>query len=140
MKKVLIICSGNSCRSIMAEALINHFLKGTWQAYSAGTHPSHVHPYAIQALQEMGIDVESLRSKSISEFWESEDLDLIVTVCDNAKENCPHFYKPIPRIHMNFEDPVRYGAKTFDEGMQGFRKVRDELISRLLQHLQEQCH
>ncbi|MDD4815014.1 MAG: arsenate reductase ArsC [Candidatus Cloacimonadaceae bacterium] len=140
MKKVLIICTGNSCRSIMAEAVINHFLKGQWQAFSAGTHPSHVHPYAIKALQELGTEVQGLRSKSISEFWDSEDLDLVVTVCDSAKENCPVFHKPIPRVHMSFEDPVRYGALDFEEAMQGFRKVRADIVARLLPMLQAYEH
>lgn len=123
----------------MAEALINHYLNDSWFAYSAGTHPSHVHPYAMQAMQELGIETSGLRSKSISEFWEREDLDLLVTVCDHAKENCPAFYKDIPRLHMPFEDPVRYGALTFDEAMAGFRKVREEMVAKLLKQLQELC-
>jgi len=139
MKKVLIICTGNSCRSIIAEGMINHFLKDEWQAFSAGTHPSHVHPYAIKALQELSIDTTDLRSKSIAEFWEREDLDLIVTVCDHARENCPAFYKDIPTLHMAFEDPIRYGALDIDDAMAGFRKVRAEMVKTLLKHLKEQC-
>lgn len=140
MKKVLIICSGNSCRSIMAEALINHFLGDCWTAYSAGTHPSHVHPFAIKALQELGIATAGLRSKSISEFWHRDDLDLVVTVCDHAKENCPVFYHNVPKLHIAFEDPVRFGASDIDEAMAGFRKVRGELVAKLLKYLKEHCH
>jgi arsenate reductase len=120
----------------MAEALINHYLKDEWQAFSAGTHPSYVHPYAIMALEELGIDVHGLRSKSISEFWDSEDLDLVITVCDSAKRNCPVFLKPIPRIHLSLEDPLRYGVLDFDEAILGFRKVRTEIVNKLLPLLQ----
>lgn len=135
MKKVLIICTGNSCRSIMAEGLVNHYLKDDWQAFSAGTHPSHVHPYAIKALEELGIETGYLRSKSISEFWENEDLDLVITVCDHAQENCPVFYRNIPRIHISFPDPVRYGAWEEEAAMVGFREVRDDISARLLPEL-----
>jgi arsenate reductase (thioredoxin) len=138
MKKVLIICTGNSCRSIMAEAMINHYLAGEWQAFSAGTHPSRVHPYSLKALAELGIDTSYLCSKSISEFWERDDLDLAITVCDYAKENCPVFYHAIQRKHMGFEDPVSYGALDFESAISGFRKVRDEIKSRLIPYLEAQ--
>jgi arsenate reductase len=123
----------------MAEAMINHYLKDCWTAFSAGTHPSRVHPYAIKAMQEFGIDTAGLRSKSISEYWEREDLDLIVTVCDHARENCPAFYQDTPMLHMAFDDPVRYGAVDIDEAMAGFRKLRGELVTKLLKHLKELC-
>ncbi len=135
MKKVLIICSGNSCRSIMAEALINHHLKGTWQAFSAGTHPSRVHPLAIKALQERDIPTSGLRSKSFSEFWDRDDLDLVVTVCDHAEKNCPVFHHNTPRIHMAFADPVRFSASDPEQALSGFREVLDDLKNRLLGYL-----
>lgn len=131
MKKVLIICTGNSCRSIMAEGLINHFLKESWQAYSAGTHPSRPHPYAIKALKELGIQTDYLKSESIAEYWHREDLDLIVTVCDQAQARCPAFYKPVKQIHISFPDPVNYRAGNDEEAMQGFRSVRDGIIEKL---------
>ncbi len=137
MKKVLIICTGNSCRSIMAEALINHHLSGQWQAFSAGTHPSYVNPRAVQVLQEMGVDTDYLRSKSISEFWHWDDLDMIITVCDHAKENCPVFYKPVPRIHIGFSDPADYNQAPDEEALPKFRAVRDEILERLIPYLQD---
>ena len=135
MKNVLIICTGNSCRSIMAEALVNHHLGNTWKAYSAGTHPSRPHPYAIKALQELNIKTDYLKSESISEYWHREDLDLIITVCEHAKENCPVFYKPVPRIHISFPDPVSYTAKDTEAAMKGFRAVRDAILEKLLPEL-----
>lgn len=137
MRKVLIICTGNSCRSIMAEALINHYLKGHWQAFSAGTHPSYVNPRAIQVLQELGIETGYLASKSISEFWHRDDLDLIVTVCDHARENCPVFYKPVPQIHIGFPDPADYNQASDEEALPSFRAVRDKIIEQLISHLQD---
>jgi arsenate reductase len=131
MKKVLVICTGNSCRSIMAEGIINHYLKGEWEAYSAGTHPSYVHPYAKKALEEMGITTDSLRSKSISEFWHMEDLDLIITVCDHAQANCPAFYMNIPRLHIPLNDPVRF-VPGDDDVMAGFREVREDILKVIL--------
>jgi arsenate reductase len=121
----------------MAEALVNHYMADSWLAYSAGTHPSYVHPLAVRALKELNISTERLRSKSISEFWEREDLDLVVTVCDHAKRRCPTFYKEIPGLHIAFDDPVSYNAKNDDEAMAGFREVRDDILKRLLPKLQE---
>lgn len=138
MKKVLIICTGNSCRSIMAEALINHYLGDEWQAFSAGTHPSRVHPYAINALQEIGVATEGLCSQSISEYLHRQDIDLVITVCDGARARCPVWPAPAKQIHMSFADPVNYTARSFDEDMRGFRVVRDEIIKDLLPLLQEE--
>lgn len=132
MKQVLIICTGNSCRSIMAEALVNHYLKGSWQAYSAGTHPSSPHPLAIKALQESGIETDYLKSESISEYWHREDLDLLITVCDNAAKSCPAFYKEVKRLHVSLPDPVNYIATDEDSAMLGFRNVREVIIKNIL--------
>ncbi len=137
MKKVLVICTGNSCRSIMAEGLINHYLKDTWIAYSAGTHPTHPHPYALKALQELGIATDYLKSKSISEFWHRDDLDLVITVCDNAEASCPSFYKPVKTIHISLQDPVNYAAGNMDEAMKGFREVRSAIIEQLFPSLEQ---
>ena len=137
MKKVLIVCTGNSCRSIMAEAIINHLMADSWTAYSAGTHPSHVHPLSIKALQEIGIATGDLRSKSYSEFWDRMDLDLVITVCDQAKKRCPAFYKNIPKLHLSLEDPVCYTASNAEQAMRGFRKVRQDIITSLLPLLSE---
>lgn len=135
MKKVLILCTGNSCRSIMAEALINNYLKDQWVAFSAGTEPSIVNPRAIQVLQEIGIDTSEYYSKSVREFIERDDLDMVITVCDHAKESCPIFLRPIDQIHIGFEDPAPFTNAPDDEALLVFRKVRDEIKERLLSSL-----
>jgi len=111
MKKVLILCTGNSCRSIIAEALVNAHLQGI-EAYSAGVGASgKVNAYAKQVLEEEGIWKDSYHSKTIEEISHI-DFDLIVTVCDHANETCPMFPKPYPKIHVSFSDPdgKDYGA------------------------------
>ncbi len=121
--RVLFICTHNSARSQMAEAFVNHLSK-KWQAESAGTEATEVNPYAKRVMEEIGISLEGHRSKSIEEF-RGQEFDLVVTVCDHAKETCPFF--PGKRyMHMGFQDPS--GASGSDEEiMQVFRKVRDEI-------------
>jgi arsenate reductase len=118
--KVLFLCTGNSCRSQMAEAIVNARLGETWEASSAGTRPTgHVHPKAIAALEEIGIHHNG-RSKSADEFREVA-FDLVVTVCDAAAEECPVWLGKGKRVHHSFPDP----AKTDD--MADFRTVRDAI-------------
>lgn len=136
MKKVLILCTGNSCRSIMAEGLINHYLKDKWQAYSAGVSPSIVHPLAIKVVQELGIDTKDFRSKSVTEFLNRDDLDLVITVCENAKETCPLFLRPVKQVHIGIEDPVSYGNKDTDIAMKKFREVRDTIKDKIVSYLE----
>ena len=117
-RKVLFLCTGNSCRSQMAEAIVNYRLGNTWEAISAGTKPTgYVHPKALAALTEIGIQHKG-RSKSVDEFRDM-DFDLVVTVCDSAAEECPLWLGKGKRVHHSFPDP----AKTDD--MNDFRKVRD---------------
>ncbi len=132
MRKVLILCTGNSCRSIMAEALINHFLGDDWQAFSAGVEPSRVNPLAERVLREMGIDTSSYRSKSVSEFLARDDLDLVITVCDHARESCPIFLKPIPQVHLGIADPAPYTFADEETTLQHFRQTREEVIQKVL--------
>ncbi len=121
MKKVLFLCTGNSCRSQMAEAIVNARLGAEWQAVSAGTKPAgFVHPKALEALSEIGIQHEG-RSKLADEFREVE-FDLVITVCDSAAEECPVWLGKGKRVHHSFPDP----AKTDD--IADFRKVRDEIM------------
>lgn len=120
MKKVLFLCTGNSCRSQMAEAIVNARLGETWHAVSAGTKPAgYVHPKALEALAEIGIRHEG-RSKLADEFREV-DFDVVVTVCDSAAEECPVWLGKGKRVHHSFFDP----AQTDDTA--DFRKVRDEI-------------
>ena len=125
-KRVLFLCTGNSCRSQMAEGLVNHFMGEAWAAYSAGTHPAGaVHPLAIQAMAELGIDISGQRSKPIGEF-QGAAFDLVVTVCDDAAESCPLWIGQGPIAHLSFPDPAQ-ATGTQDERLAAFRRVRDEI-------------
>ena len=113
MKKVLILCTGNSCRSIIAEALINAKLDRCVEAYSSGVRASgKVNPYAKELLQEHDMWREEYHSKTIDKVID-EEFDLVVTVCDHAKESCPVFPKSVKSIHVGFEDPDGKGAEAF---------------------------
>ena len=102
----LFLCTGNSCRSQMAEGLVNHYLSNEWQAYSAGTRPSgYVHPMAIQAMAELGIDISKNHSQSTDDF-RLKKFDLVVTVCDNAAEDCPVWLGEGEVVHISFPDPA----------------------------------
>ena len=127
MKTVLFLCTGNSCRSQMAEALVNACYADQWRAYSAGTKPAgYVHPKAIQALTEIGI-THSGQSKQIEELH-TNDFDLVVTVCDSAAEECPVWPgKAGKRIHHSFVDPAKAEGNA-EEQMAVFRVVRDEML------------
>lgn len=125
-KDVLILCTGNSCRSHMAEGLVNHYLGDDWNAYSAGTDPSgYVHPLAIGALAELGIDISNHTSKSTESFRDAS-LDWVVTVCDDAAENCPLWLGQGNTVHIGFPDPAQ-ATGTDDEKMVVFRQVRDDI-------------
>jgi len=124
-RKVLFLCTGNSVRSQMAEAIVNARLGEKWEAVSAGTRPTgYVHPMALAALSEIGIQ-HTGRSKPADEF-RGVDFDLVVTLCDSAAEECPAWLGIGKRIHHNFPDPAK-AEGTDDEVMQVFRLVRDEL-------------
>ena len=126
-RKVLILCTGNSCRSIMAEAIVNTYLTESWQAYSAGTKPSRINPRAIQVMSEIGIDISLYRSKSVEEFIDCNDLDLVITVCDNARETCPVFARPVTHLHIGFEDPASYTDLPDEIALPKFREIRDAI-------------
>jgi arsenate reductase len=113
----------------MAEGWLNKLGKGKIKAYSAGTHPSTVHPLAIQAMSEVGIDISSHSSKSINEFI-GKDFDYVVTVCDNAREVCPVLPGTHTTMHMPFKDPVTF-VGTPEERLAQFRTTRDEIAERM---------
>jgi arsenate reductase (thioredoxin) len=125
-KKVLILCTGNSARSQMAEGLLRHEAGDRFEVQSAGVSPSSVRPEAIEAMNEVGIDISRQRSKSVDEFL-GQDFDYIITVCDNAKETCPVFPGKAQRIHKNFEDPPPVSIGDHKSRMPIFRRVRDEI-------------
>ena len=134
MKRVLFLCTGNSCRSQMAEGLVNCYLGNEWRAYSAGTDPAgYVHPLAVRAMSELGIDISRQRSKSTDELRETQ-FDLVVTVCDNAAENCPVWLGNGHRTHTGFEDPAQ-AAGSDEERLAVFRRVRDEIRREILNFL-----
>jgi arsenate reductase (thioredoxin) len=125
-KRVLILCTGNSARSQMAEGILQHDGGSTFSVESAGVKPSRVRPEAIQAMQEIGLDISGHRSKSVDEFI-GQDFDYVITVCDNANETCPVFPGKTTRIHQSFEDPPAPGVKSPEETLAIFRRVRDEI-------------
>lgn len=134
-KSVLFLCTGNSCRSQIAEGLVNHSLGDRWEAFSAGTKPSgYVHSLAIEVMKELGIDISEQRSKSVEEFRDVE-FDTVITVCDDAAENCPLWLGPGRVSHMSFPDPADASGSE-EERLEVFRRVRDGLRRRALEYLE----
>jgi arsenate reductase len=125
-KRVLILCTGNSARSQMAEGLLRHDAGQRFEVESAGTRASFVRPEAIAVMRELGIDISAHRSKNVEEF-NGQNFDYVITVCDNARETCPVFFGAAERLHHSFEDPPAPMAGTDEERMAVFRRVRDEL-------------
>lgn len=123
MKQILVLCTGNSCRSQIAEGYLRHFADNKVEVYSAGVETHGVNPRAIAIMKEDGIDISQHTSNNISEYKEI-DFDFVITVCDNAKERCPFFPSRAKRFHHNFPDPAK-ATGTDEEIMQQFRQVRD---------------
>ena len=134
-RRVLFLCTGNSCRSQMAEALVNHSLWGRWQAFSAGTSPSgYVHPLAIQAMAEVNIDISSHRSKSTDEFRDAS-FDRVITLCDSAAKSCPAWLGKGVVKHLGFPDPADVDGSE-EERMAAFRRVRDGIRDQVFAYLE----
>jgi arsenate reductase len=125
-KRVLILCTGNSARSQMAEGLLRHDAGDRFEVESAGVEPSKVRPEAVEAMQEIGIDISGHRSKSADEFV-GQNFDYIITVCDKAKETCPVFPGRAKRIHKSFEDPPPATVSDYASRLVIFQRVRDEI-------------
>jgi arsenate reductase len=129
-KTVLVLCTGNSCRSQMAEVILNHDLAGQVKAFSAGTRPQpKVADGAIEALKDAGLPTDGLHPKDVDAVMD-QAIDLVVTVCDNARETCPVFPRPVRAIHLPFHDP-------HGEPLESFLKVRDEIRARLIPAVRE---
>ncbi len=124
--KILILCTGNSCRSQIAEAFMKTF-NNDLEVFSAGTNPTeNVNPYAIKVMMEIGIDISKNKPKNVSEFL-SKEFDYVITVCDGANESCPVFLGKVKnRLHLGFEDPAE-AKGTENEIMNTFRRIRDEI-------------
>ncbi len=129
-KRILILCTGNSCRSQMAEAFLKAF-RPEWQISSAGANPSdRVHPLAIRVMKEVGIDLEGARPRKVDDFL-NQPFDYVITVCDQARETCPVFFGEVgQQLHMGFEDPAA-ARGTEEEVLAVFRRVRDEIHTAL---------
>jgi arsenate reductase len=132
-QRVLILCTGNSARSQMAEGLLRDIAGFRFEVASAGVAPSHVRPEAIEAMKEIGIDISTHRSKSVDEFA-GQEFDFVITVCDNANEQCPVFPGKTKRIHWSFDDPAAAEGNE-EERLKIFRRVRDEIRGRLEQFI-----
>jgi arsenate reductase len=128
-QRVLILCTGNSARSQMAEGLLRQDAGDSFEVFSAGVKSTFVRPQAIEAMREVGIDISGQHSKSVEEFLD-EEFDYVITVCDNANEQCPVFPGRTKRIHWSFEDPA---AASGDEAakLTVFRRVRDQIRQQL---------
>jgi len=133
-KKVLFLCTGNSCRSQMAEGLVNHFMGDQWEAYSAGTEPAgYVHPLAIQVMSDLEIDISRHRSKSTDEFRQT-GFDQVITVCDDAAENCPVWLGQGQVTHIGFPDPAKASGSEVEK-VTVFQAVRDDIGKEVLNYL-----
>jgi arsenate reductase len=124
-KKVLFLCTGNSCRSQMADGLVNHDFAGRIEAFSAGTEPHGLNPKAVQVMAEIGIDIGGNSSDHLSKY-EGQPFDYVITLCGDANEKCPLFFGGVKRLHMGFEDPPK-AIGTEEEIMNVYRRVRDEI-------------
>lgn len=124
-QSILVLCTGNSARSQMAEGIIRHLFGDRFEVFSAGTHPSLVRPEAIKAMAEIGIDISHHRSKSVEEFA-GQEIDYVLTVCDNARENCPYFPARTRVIHHSFDDPAAVEGDE-ETRVAAFRIVRDQI-------------
>jgi arsenate reductase len=136
--RVLILCTGNSARSQMAEGILRQEGGDRFEVHSAGTKASFVRPEAIQVMQEIGIDISYHRSKSVDEFA-GQEFDYVITVCDNAKESCPIFPGKAERIHQSFEDPPAPGVGDDEHRLAIFRRVRDEIRKWLNEFIAQRC-
>jgi arsenate reductase (thioredoxin) len=131
MKNVLFLCTGNSCRSQMAEGIVNERFRGKLKAWSAGTHPESINPKAIKVMKEIGIDI-SHQTVNHPDDFKDIDFDYIITLCSDAEKNCPVIFskKPVKRIHMGFSDPAKLTGSE-EEILEGFRKVRNSIKDRM---------
>jgi arsenate reductase len=135
-KKVLFLCTHNSCRSQMAEGLVNYDLGGRIEAFSAGTEATRVNPRAARVMAEIGIDLSGHRSKILDEFA-GEPFDYVITLCGDANEKCPLFFGGVKRMHIGFEDPSRLPGSE-EEVLPEYRRVRDEIRQRLREFFEKE--
>lgn len=134
--KVLFLCTGNSARSQMAEALLRKYAGDHFEVYSAGLEPKGLNPYTVKVLKEIGVDTSQHYSKTLDTFMGKVHFGYLITVCSNAEENCPIFPGMGVRVHWPFEDPAAFMGSE-EETLQKFREVRDQIDARVRQWLKE---
>ena len=134
-QKVLFVCTGNSCRSQIAEGLLNKMAAKHFEVYSAGSHPSRVHPIAISIMKEIKINISNHTSNSVAEYLNT-DIDIVITVCDDAKLACPIFQKKTKKIHWSIDDPFQ-GWDEDEKHLTNFRKARTELQDHIKKFINE---
>ncbi len=135
-KRVLFLCTANSCRSQMAEGIANHYFGDRIEAFSAGTQASFINPKAIEVMKEIGIDISTHRSKNLSEF-DGQRFDYVITLCGSAHETCPVYIGGTKKTHIGFDDPAQ-AKGTGEEILQQFRRVRDEIKDKLTDFFQSE--
>ena len=134
-KNILILCTGNSCRSQMADGWLKHLASDKLNVYSAGTHPEPVNKFAVRAMKLIGIDISQNASNGITDYIERIEFDFIITVCDNARDRCPYFPgQNALRLHHSFDDPAK-AKGTEDQQLSVYVRVRDELKSYLMKFI-----
>ena len=132
-KKIIVICTGNSIRSQIAEGFLKKY-RSNWEIRSAGTNPKGLNPIAVMVMTEKGIDISDQKSKGVENFL-GENFDYVITVCNNAKESCPLFPGKAKLIHWNFEDPAEVEG-SIDEKLFAFRKVRDKIEEKIKEFIE----
>ena len=137
MKKIIFICTGNSCRSQMAHGLFRKMCNGKFEVFSAGSHPSRVHPAAIKVMDEVEIDISHHTSDNIK-IYRDKNIDIVVTVCDNADKECPVFPGKVERMHWSIEDPFK-GWELDPDDLVNFRKTREDLTTRIKNLIKSRC-
>ncbi len=135
-KRVLFLCTGNSCRSQMAEGLINRDFAGTVAAFSAGTAPKGLNPKAVEVMAELGIDISGQRSEHLS-VYQDQPFDFVISLCEDADQNCPVYIGGATRVHIGFDDPPR-AVGDEAEVMAVYRRVRDEIREQIGAYLRRQ--
>ena len=134
--KVIFICTGNACRSQMAEGLLRHRAGDKFEVYSAGSHPSNLHPASVAVMNELGIDISHHKSEPVDDYLDI-GINIAITVCDNAQQSCPTFLGNVERIHWGLDDPYHsWGAKP--EDLPPYRETRDKLRKRIEEYLKQQ--
>lgn len=133
-KKIIFICTGNACRSQIAEGLLRNLASDKFSVFSAGSHPSQVHPMSVAVMEEVGIDISHHTSDPISDYVD-HGIDIVITVCDNAKQACPVFPGNVEHFHWSIEDPFN-GWDFNPLDLDNFRKVREDINSRIKDFLQ----